>query len=314
MDSLRWDRREFFKQAASLAFASSAASLLAALRSPALPNPVGYATIAWPESRFVQGLETISGLGFQGVQMLGWVRDAYAGSKADELKGKLKKLDLQSVTLSCSSITLDPSGEKDESDELRAYAAFFARLGGRYLQVTDGGQPGREYSSKEIESLAARMNAMGKIAGDHGLTLGYHPHFGTLGETRAGLGQVLDATDARYVKLIADVAHLTLGGADPAEVIRAYAARLILTHFKDVRKDIAQLARRNRELVRSKEHYFCEIGDGVVDFPSILKAFRENDFRGWIVIELDGSDVFRGGPEASARRNKEVSQKLGLGI
>ena len=314
MDSQGLDRREFFKQAASLACASSASSLWAALRSPALPNPVGYATIAWPESRFVQGLETISGLGFKGVQMLGWVRDAYAGSRAEELKERLTALRLQPVALSCSSITHDPAVEKDESDELRAYAAFFARLGGHYLQVTDGGEPGREYSSNEMKSLATRMNAMGKIAQDQGLTLGYHPHFGTLGESRQGLGRVLDATDARYVKLIADVAHLALGGADPAEVIRAYAGRLIFTHFKDVRKEVAEVARKSRELVRSKEHSFCEIGDGTVDFPAMLQAFRDTDFRGWIVIELDGSDVFSAGPESSARRNKEAAQKLGLSL
>lgn len=280
----------------------------------ALPNPVGYATIAWPKREFIPALETISGLGFKGVQMLGWIRKAYEGSKVAKLKERLDALKLQPVVLSCSSVNLDPAKAEDESGDFLAYAAFFQKLGGRYLQVTDGGQPGRQYSSNEIKSLATRMNTWGKLAQDFGLTLGYHPHFGTLGETRAGLGRVLEATDPRSVKLIADVAHLALGGSDPAEVVRTYHDRLILTHFKDVRKDIARLALQNRKLVREKEFYFCEIGDGVVNFPPILQAFRDANFKGWIIVELDGSDVQAGGPEASARRNKEAVQELGLEV
>jgi inosose dehydratase len=156
------------------------------------------------------------------------------------------------------------------------------------------------------------MNAFGNIAQDAGLTLGYHPHFGTLGETREGLGRVLDATDPRRVKLIADVAHLTLGGADPAEVIRTYHQRLVFAHFKDVPKDIVELARHNRDLIRKGERLFCEIGTGVVDFSSIIRAFREIEFSGWVIIELDQSGP--GEPSSSARINKDAAQKLGLKV
>jgi inosose dehydratase len=180
------------------------------------------------------------------------------------------------------------------------------------LQVTDGGDPRRAYSPQVIRELASQMDSMGKLAQEYGLTLGYHPHFGTMGETREGLGRILDASDPRYVKLIADVGHLTLGGCDPVEVIRTYGERLILAHFKDVRKDAAAAARQPREKVRKSRYYFCEIGEGVVDFPAILRAFREIDFRGWIIVELDGYEPRPGGADASARLNKKAAEKLGL--
>ncbi len=307
-------RRKFLEQAGSLLLSSCWSAKLAARADHALSNPVGYATIAWPEQKFPQALAAISALGFKGVQMLGWVRDAYQGSRIAELKERLQTLKLQPVALSCSEVNLNPVQSQDESREFRAYADFFQRLGGRYLQVTDGGQPERKYSGKEIEALATRINALGKLAQDFGLALGYHPHLGTFGETREGLGRVLDATDPRRVKLIADVAHLALGGADPAEVIRTYHQRLAFTHFKDARQDAANLARKNRALARNAEHRFCEIGTGVVDFAAILRAFGEVNFRGWIIIELDGEDVEPGGPSRSARSNKEAAQKLGLRI
>ena len=105
---------------------------------------------------------------------------------------------------------------------------------------------------------------------------------------------MIEATDPHFVKLIADVAHLALGGADPAEVIRSYRARLMFVHFKDLRADVATLARRNPALVRRKKYLFCELGAGVVGFPAILSALREIRFPGWIIVELDGYERWSG--------------------
>jgi len=275
-------------------------------------NSIGYATISWPQNRFSEALETISSLGFAGVQMLGWVKDAYTGDKAAELRERLLKLRLQPATLSCSKVKLDPARLQDESGQVREYAAFLNGLGGCHLQVTDGGRPDGKYSRSEMKALGASLNDLGKTAEEFGLTLGYHPHFGTLGETREGLKRVLDATDPRYVKLIADVAHLTLGGSDPPEVIHAYHKRLSFVHLKDVRKDVAELARANRALVRSRAYYFCEIGRGAVDFRAVLHALR--GFQGWLIVELDGNEVPPGGPDESARINKEALQRLGVRV
>ena len=313
------DRRAFLQKLAAIAGTNSLVGLGAAgvprllatgLAAPA--NPVGYATIAWPESQFSSALETISELGFKGVQFLAWVRDAYAGSKTPALGRRLQDLRLKPVTLSCSNVNLDPDQPADESDKVRACAGFFRDLGGLYLQVIDAGDPNKKYPPEAIKALGDRITALGKLTQDYGLLLGYHPHFGSIGETREGMGGLLEATDPQYVKLIADVGHLTLGGADPAEVVRTYHQRLICTHLKDVRKDVAALARQDRNLVRQKDYQFCEIGKGIVDFPAVVRALREVDFRGWHIVELDGNESPPGGPAESARMNQAAVKELGL--
>lgn len=307
-------RRELLRRFGGLALAGVWSATRSESAAEPLPNPVGYATISWPESEFEQAIETISGLGFKGVQIVGWAREAYGGARAEVLRERLHALKLQPVTLSCSDVVLDPEKAEDETGELRGYAGFFQSLGGLYLQVTDAGDPRKSYSAETIVQLGARITAMGKVAQDHGLTLGYHPHFGTIGETREGLARVLEATDPRFVKLIVDVGHLTLGGADPAEVVRTYRERLILTHFKDVRREVAKQARRDRDLVRAEKYHFCEVGSGVVDFAAVLRAFRETQFKGWVIVELDSFKRGPGGAAASARANKEAVQKLGLTV
>ena len=308
------NRRNFLRNSGRWAFGAWALCGWGASAPAVLSNPIAYATIAWPDDQLDQALETISSLGFRGVQLLGWVREKYGGSELPRLKERLRVLKLQPVALSCWGLELNPHEAGNEVAELRSYATFWQELGGRYLQVTDGGRPNHQYTRQELESLGRRMNALGKQAQDFGLTLGYHPHFNTSGETREGLGRVLDTTDARYVKLIADVGHLMLGGADPAEVIRTYYERLVYLHFKDVRKDIAELARRDHDLVREKEYHFCEIGAGAVDFPRIVQALQDVGFPGWIIVELDGNEPPPGGPAESARINKGALQRLGLSI
>jgi inosose dehydratase len=297
-----------------LAVVPGALQALRAGAPGALANPVGYATIAWPREEFAHALDTVSHLGFRGVQMLGWVREAYQAAKEQELRELLASLKLKPVALSCSAARLAPEQQGNETTEVRRYAEFFSHLGGTFLQITDAGNPTKQYSAEDIAGLGSRMNAVGKMAQEFGLTLGYHPHFGTIGETRRGLGRVLDATDPRYVKLIADVAHLALGGSDPAEVIRTYSERLCFLHLKDLRKEVAAAARQDRNLVFKKGPPFCEIGTGVVNFAEVVEAMRAVQFAGWAIVELDGGNSTLGGPDPSAVKNRDELRKLGFEV
>jgi inosose dehydratase len=279
-----------------------------------LPNPVGYSNISWPPNELNQALETVSAFGYQGVQLLGWVQEAYAGEKTSKLKDRLQKLKLSAAALSCSKVKLRPDSPENFTAQFREYADFLHSLGGDVLQLIDGGKPRGNYRVGEIKSMGAKMNELGKMAKDSGLTVGYHPHLMTVGETREGLGRVLDATDPQYVGLIADIAHLKLGGSDPAEVIRTYHQRLVLVHLKDVRRDAYELAHRNRNEIGKLKVYFCEIGRGVVDFPAVTASLRESQFQGWMIVELDRFEPPPGGPAESARINKDALRSLGFRI
>jgi len=314
MQMVSCGRREFLRTLAGLSVVPGTLATLRASARDVLPNPVGYATIAWPREEFSHALETISRMGYRGVQLLGWVREAYPATKAQGLSELLASLKLKPVALSCWGVQLAPERVGNELAEVRSYAEFFSRLGGAFLQLTDHGDPSKEYSVEDIRTLGSRMNALGKMAQDFGLTLGYHPHFGTIGETRKGLGRVLEATDPRYVKLIADVAHLAFGGSDPAEVIRTYEERLCFLHLKDLRKEIAAIAQQDRNLVEGKGPPFCEIGLGVVNFAAVVQALRAVRFSGWLIVELDGGNSTLGGPDASAAKNREELRRLGFDV
>jgi sugar phosphate isomerase/epimerase len=308
-------RRRLLQQAGVAALSWVAFSREISALPATLPNPVGYSNISWPPNELNRALETVSALGYQGVQLLGYVQEAYAGDMVAELKERLQKLNLAAAALSCSKVKLRPDSPEEFTAQFRVYAEFLHSLGGKVLQLIDGGKPAGSYSVDQIKAMGAKMNELGKIAKDSGMMAGYHPHFGTFGETRAALGSVMDATDPRYVGLIADIAHLKLGGADPAEVIRTYRERLVLLHVKDVRRDAYDLVHRgDREGAEKLKFRFCEIGHGVVDYPAVTASLRESKFQGWAIVELDRFEPPHDGPAESARINKDALHSLGFKI
>ena len=156
VQSISSGRRQFLRVLAGLGLVHGAMGALRIDASDLLPNPIGYATIAWPQKEFAHALDTISHLGFRGVQMLGWVREAYAGAKTQELKQQLASLKLKPVALSCSAARLAPGQHGNETVEVRGYAEFFSRLGGTFLQVTDGGNPTKRVFRRGHKNLSAR--------------------------------------------------------------------------------------------------------------------------------------------------------------
>jgi inosose dehydratase len=284
-------------------------------KSPVLlPNPVGYATIAWPNGELDHAVAEISQLGFKGIELVGWIRQNFGKSRLPVFHKRLKSLNLQPVSLYCFPVRPFATASEQEVEDLSDFAVFYRSLGGLYLEVTDGLRPEQASDPKAVKALAKRLDLLGKVATEHGLGFGYHPHVGSLGESRKGFGRVLEASDPRYVRLIADVAHLTLGGSDPAEVIRTYHDRLLYLHFKDARKDAAKVARKNAAQLKEVRYWFCDIGTGAVNFPSVMRAIHEVGFKGWIIIELDRYQPIPGGPDKAARVNKKAVERLGLKV
>ena len=117
-------RRQFLNKASVCCATSffSAGGFLGA--GEVFRRKVGYSTIAWPEAEFEHALETISELGFMGVQLVGWARTRY-GDRVEVLRKKLKTLKLAPVAQSCWGVRLKPGDPSDDTETFRAYTSFF---------------------------------------------------------------------------------------------------------------------------------------------------------------------------------------------
>lgn len=321
----RVDRREFLRgigvvTAASAAFSLPFKNLYAAGRlypprdlsyfdTPISPAPgeihFGYASITW-NGNDQQAIEDIAALGFAGIQLRANAVKEFASPS--ELRDLLEKHQLKMVALSSGSVRIDPAVEAEEIAKHTANAKFVHDVGGLYLQVTDDRPKDRAITSADYVRLGKLITEIGKRTADLGISLGYHNHMGTLGQSPEEVDQILQAADPRYVKLELDIAHYVQGGGDPVKAIEKYHNRLLFLHIKDV-ESLPNPSNPKRN------YRFVELGRGRVDLPGVFEALHKVNFRGWAVVELDAvPDKSRTPKECAEISKKYLEEKIGVTV
>jgi inosose dehydratase len=146
-----------------------------------------------------------------------------------------------------------------------------------------------------------------------GLRTVFHHHCATYVETPAEIDALMERTDSDLVGLCLDTGHATYGGGDPVDILSRYAGRVRHVHFKDCSSSVAARARAEQwDYLEAIRHgLFCELGQGQVDFRSVLAHLRATGYSGWIVVEQDVLPS-TGTPAASAQRNRRFLRTLGI--
>jgi myo-inosose-2 dehydratase len=131
-----------------------------------------------------------------------------------------------------------------------------------------------------------RLTEVGDAVLAQGLRLVYHHHMGTVVESETDIDAFMIATGPS-VHLLLDTGHATFAGADPVVLARRYRERISHFHAKDIRRDVMERARRERMSFLNAviAGVFTVPGDGMVDYPSVLKELP--GYAGWAVVEAE---------------------------
>ena len=265
---------------------------------------IGCAAITW-DGKDGEAIQQIAALGYPGIQLRANILKEHPDPKT--LAAALAEHKLTLVALSSGGCSLDPAKEKETINTHAEHAKYLQAAGGKYLQVIGAGtyKSGQTWTATDYKRQGALLTEIGKRAAEYGIQTGFHNHMGTIGEKPEATDAILSAADAKYVKLELDVAHYLQGGGDPAAAVRKYGRRLLFLHLKDVTPSSS-----------TRDGYqFVELGQGRVDFKSLMAALEQTHFRGWGVVELDGE---RPGatrtPEESARMSKQYLEQLGVQV
>ena len=144
----------------------------------------------------------------------------------------------------------------------------------------------RETCPEMLDKICYIANEVGKYGKERGVTLCFHPHYGTCVLTKSDIDYFCAHTNPEYVSLCIDTAHTTLGGMNPAELIKEYGDRLAFMHLKDV----DTFALRSAE-GRDKMATFRALGHGTVNFQEVKAALEEVGYDGVLCVELDRPEV-----------------------
>lgn len=171
-------------------------------------------------------------------------------------------------------MTGDPAALRQQLDAL-------AQLHPRYAVCYWPWNTGAPFSLEHCQWSAPVLNQMGTICREYGLGFCWHNHDKEFHAMEQGLpfDYLMQHTDPDLVACQLDVYWAAKGGVDPVQCLRNYPGRYPILHLKDMTAD--------------SEATFACVGDGIVDFPAILKEARAQGTRHYILEKDKATD----GPE-----------------
>jgi inosose dehydratase len=271
-------------------------------------------------------LDEIQATGYAGTELGDW---GFMPTDPDRLRLELGARDLKLLASWVSVFLHDPERHAQSEAEAVRTARQLAEVGGPDNVVVLGNDPygdpmrtkyaGRitpeqSMSEAQWQIFAEGANRIARaVKRETGLRTVFHHHIGTWIETPEETARLLSMTDPEVLGLCFDTGHYRFGGGDPLAGLRRHADRAWHVHFKDHDPRVAAESRRHGwGGVESVEHgVFCELGQGDVDFPAVVRALDEIGYDGWIVVEQDVLPGM-GTPKESARRNREYLRSIGL--
>jgi inosose dehydratase len=149
------------------------------------------------------------------------------------------------------------------------------------------------WSTEDLGVLAKTLNEIGKGTADAGVKFCFHPHNWTLIDTNyEEVKRIMDLTDPKYVFMVADTAHLSLGGIDPIKFVNDWYPRIGDVHLKDVIVKYSPAKSGWKGPAPSKEEHqrdnlYKPFGTGGVDFVGFLDTLRKKGYSNWVSLDFD---------------------------
>ncbi|MEX0778931.1 MAG: TIM barrel protein [Balneolales bacterium] len=151
------------------------------------------------------------------------------------------------------------------------------------------------------------------VLDETGLKTVFHHHCAGYIETPDEIDRMLSLTAPDLVGLCFDTGHYRFGGGDPVEGLNKFGDRIKHVHFKDCHPGIL-----NQSVIHKWDYFqsvgegiFCELGQGEVDFSTILAQLNKSHYQDWIVVEQDILPGM-GQPSESAQRNRDYLKAIGV--
>ena len=212
--------------------------------------------------------------GFTGIEPIhGWMgRLADPGLLAEHL-------DRHEISLAALVLAQDWNGDEETAEEKAASEeaiACCARFPGARLCLVQR-PTGRHDVELRRRRLLAHLHRVADRAAERGVPSTFHPNspHGSITRTREDYTVLLGGLDRRCLGWTPDTGHLANGGMDPLAMMRTYASLIDHVHFKDWDGDPE----------------FARLGDGRVDFPSIVSWLETTGYAGWLVCEDEGREA-----------------------
>lgn len=152
-------------------------------------------------------------------------------------------------------------------------------------------------TDEKIRIMADLWNRAGRMTAKYGVKLTSHHEFWCGIRSEEEIDKFYRWTDPEYVFYFCDAAQHIIAGVDPVKMYLKLHDRCNGFHFKDTHDvDVHgeyRLPPDAEILAKSVKRWFWEMGtpEGLVDWPLLMKALKEYNYRGWLSVEHDKANV-----------------------
>ncbi len=168
--------------------------------------------------------------------------------------------------------------EKELSDKA---IDFIRQFPGAKIVLSHHALPGDRKEGDALSERRERLFAcMAQVTGramESGVVTAFHPNssVNSLFRTAEDYGVLFDMLDKTDIGLAPDIGHIANGGMDPLDVLMRFRSKVRHIHFKD----------------RSGYNTWALMGNGSIDYPSIVSYLESTGYRGWIMVEDESHEA-----------------------
>ena len=274
-------------------------------------------TMGTPEYTLFEAIDLFSKMGLEGIEIIvqtdGYKSALPFDAPEQEISNLIEKL--KNSGLKVSGLTpyfnlynsTDESVRQQECNNLKRVIDIAKKLNAGFIRIYGGKLVDGEDDAdgKKLSQLVKSMRECGDYAGQFNIRLCIENHFGTMTTNAAETARVVKAVDHSHVGVLYDQANIAFFPAEEYnEAIELQKDKIFYVHCKDlVYKDgkpqkpkFTMVTNVNPEdrTVRSKIP-----GEGILDWPAILKKLVSIGYDGWISLEYERRWIQTDLPEAS---------------
>lgn len=228
-------------------------------------------------------LKQVASFGYKQVECYESKGDMFCGMTNTDFKKYMDELGMTAV-----------GGHCDINKDFEKKAAEAAAIGMKYLLCA---WKGPQKSIDDFKRFAEEFNQKGEICRKNGIRFAYHNHDYSFKLLDGQMPQevLMSNTDPSLVDFEMDIYWVVTAGQNPIEWLKKYPKRFRLSHVKDRIKGATETGAS------------CVLGEGSIDFPSILKTAGEQGMEYFFVEQerYDGTTPLKAA-EADAAYMKKL--------
>ncbi len=256
------------------------------------------------------GVKMTAQYGYHGLEPFEDDMPQYIKQPPEVFKQVLDAAGIALCTVGSGGQYLDAKRFPETVESNAARARYVAAFGCKHLKVNLSRRVGPEnLSAENAKVLARNLNEVGKRTMDAGIKFAFHPHAWTLVERQPELDMVMELTDPKFVFLVLDTGHATLGGIDPVKALRDYYPRVASIHLKDAEAKYNTSNGWRGPAPSEDEHkrvnLYKRLGAGGVDFPAFFAELRRRGYDGWVTMDFDAPRPGEGTVEQDMNSHKK---------